>query len=113
MSMPGPRCNVKFALERHLYAPELNRVHIGPTALPAPGCRTIAEARKKLFAPLARKGRYTAIKAVYPEPLAHLSREHYGFLHDTAHLGLCLKIARALHNVTPAPTITVHTRLLG
>ena len=48
---------MKLALERHAYAPELNRAHVirhGRTVakLPAPGCATIREARAALFQPL-------------------------------------------------------------
>lgn len=102
---------MKFALERHLYAPELNRAHIGCTAFPVPGCRTIAEARKKLFPPLARKGRYTTIRVTYSGALVHLNRDYHGFIHDTNHLRVCLEKVRTWHNA--GPTITVHTRLLG
>ena len=48
---------MKLILERHRYAPELNRCHVlnrGRVAaiLPAPGCTTIAEARRTLFRPV-------------------------------------------------------------
>lgn len=44
----------KLILERHAFAPELNQAHILNrgrivAALPAPDCRTIAEARRALF----------------------------------------------------------------
>lgn len=48
----------RIALERHAYAPELNRAHIirkgrFVASLPCPGVTTIKEARAKLFGRLA------------------------------------------------------------
>lgn len=66
-------------LEIHRYAPELNKAHVSRrgaivATLAAPGCRTIAEARAKLF-PRVRVGRLVRLALIRPEPWQGLNRE--------------------------------------
>lgn len=71
---------MKIALERHSYAPELNRAHIirrGHIAatIAAPGCQSIREARARLFAP-AIPGRIVAASYTRAAPWAGLNRTY-------------------------------------
>jgi hypothetical protein len=63
---------MKLALERHAYAPELNKAHLLHrgrivASLPAPGCDSIKAARAALFAP-AHKGRKVSVSFTRPAP---------------------------------------------
>lgn len=70
---------MKIALERHAYAPELNRALIlnrngdCVATLPAPGCASIRDARRALFAPVEPRRIVEATKA-RPAPWEGLNR---------------------------------------
>lgn len=71
---------MKIALERHAYAPELNRAHVIRggrivASLPAPGCVSIREARAKLF-PVGKAGRLIVARYERAAPWHGLNREY-------------------------------------
>jgi hypothetical protein len=57
---------MKFYIEIHRYAPELNTLHfVKGGSIRAAGVTTIAQARKELFAPV-KKGLIVSLSKVYP-----------------------------------------------
>lgn len=69
---------MKLILERHAYAPELNRAHIVRRgrivrSLPVPGAQSIKEARKALF-PRADPRRFVEAESYRAAPWAGLNR---------------------------------------
>jgi hypothetical protein len=63
---------MKIIVESHLYAPELNKVHLHDNSgnyratMRAPGIKTIQEARKRLFRP------------VTPHRVANVEKQYFG-----------------------------------
>ncbi|NRA42569.1 MAG: hypothetical protein HRU21_09735 [Pseudomonadales bacterium] len=58
---------MKFSIERHAYAPELNKIHFNNGgALKAPSIKSIKEARKKIF-PKPMSGLYCIAESVYQD----------------------------------------------
>lgn len=73
---------MKIAIEKHSYAPELNKVMIlrgkrVVSSFPAAGVTTIKEARQKFFAPV-QTGRTVKISTEYPAPYKSLDRVYRG-----------------------------------
>jgi hypothetical protein len=120
---------MKFALETHRFAPELNTLwlfknsarQMGDVAakINVPGVKTIAEARAKLFK--RHKPHIVAtIRKTYPEEFATLNREWCGVVH---HRKIALDFARDIRGkeqggplidgrTLPAPTVTVSTKMI-
>lgn len=73
----------RLVLERHAFAPELNRAHVlapsGRVAavLPCPGCQSIKAARAALFRPVLPGVRAT-VAFTRPAPWAGLNRTYSG-----------------------------------
>lgn len=69
----------QIALERHAFAPELNKIHLLRTGatLPAPGCRSIQQARTEVF-PEPEPRIVARIEVRYPPELAWLNRTFCG-----------------------------------
>lgn len=69
---------MKIILERHAFAPEMNKAHIlrrvrgngWQTAgtISAPGCTSIADVRRAKFAPCGSFRRCAVIRSVYSQP---------------------------------------------
>lgn len=72
---------MRIILERHLFAPELNKAHINGAVLPAPGCESIQEVRKKSF-PTTIPRIVATVKKRYPGQLAWLDRTHTGIVNS-------------------------------
>lgn len=73
----------KIILERHAYAPELNKAHIVRqgrivATLPAPRAETIAGARNQLFGRNDFGPIMATVKKIYPAPWERLSRTWCG-----------------------------------
>ena len=105
---------MRIILERHAYAPELNKAYIGPTRamIPAPGCTSIAAVRRMLFAPLKYRGRFVTLRAENAPQYASYNRTRTGFCNDMRSLAGALRIFRAYHNL-PGCAHVVSSRLIG
>ena len=63
-----------LGLERHAYAPELNKLHLkNGVTIPAPYCTSVSDARKKLF-PQKVKTLCCVVRSVYPEEWESLNK---------------------------------------
>lgn len=88
----------RLALERHAFAPELNRAHVfGPSGrvvavLPCPGCQSIKAARAALFRPVV-PGLSATVRVERPAPWAGLNRVYGGRVQTRAD---ALRFARNL-----------------
>lgn len=71
------------SIERHAYAPELNKVWLSRATQPlkAPGVRSIAEARLELF-PKPRPRVMCEVSTHYPPELKWLERRYVGSVRD-------------------------------
>ena len=105
---------MQIILERHTYAPELNKAYIGKgrICIPTPGCKTISEVRKSLFAPLKFKGRYVTLSAVNTPDKISYNRQRTGFCQDMHSLSGAIRIFKDYHNL-PGCKHIVKTRLIG
>lgn len=105
---------MKIVLERHTYAPELNKAYIGPSRvmIPAPGCATIAAVRKALFAPLKYTGRHVVLRAANVPEYASCDSARSGFCNDLRSLSGALRVFKARHNL-PGCRHIIKTRLIG
>lgn len=106
---------MRIVLERHRYAPELNKAHIGPngTVVPAPGCESIREVRQTLFSPVKRSGRHVVLSTHYPQEKAWLNRQHAGFCNNLRELSNHLHALRAGLVPGLGATVKVRSRLVG
>lgn len=105
---------MRIILERHTYAPELNKAYIGPSRvmMPAPGCASIADVRRKLFAPLQYRGRHVVLRAENEVGRESYNRTRSGFCNDMRSLAGALRVFRQYHNL-PGCVHTVKTQLIG
>ena len=105
---------MKIILERHAYAPELNCAYVGPTRskLRVPGCTTIRDARRYLFAPLKYTGRLVALQSKNVPDFATYDRSASGYCNDMRSLSGALRSFRMRHNI-PGCQIIVTTKLVG
>ena len=105
---------MKIILERHAYAPELNKAYIGKSGacVPAPGCRTISDVRKRLFAPLKYKGRFVILSSENTPDKASYNRKVSGFCNDLQSLQGAIQVFKNRHNL-PGCKHIVKTRLIG
>jgi len=103
----------KFKLERHEYAPELNKIHFeGGAVMPAPGIRTIQDARRKYFAPLKKRGKYAVIEYRNDEHPC-LNQTYRGFCgNGYRSIRAVLKHAQKRHNV-PGGTFDISIKYVG
>ncbi len=106
---------MKIILERHAYAPELNKAFIGPAhvCVPAPGCKSIKDVRQKLFSPLKYRGRHVVIQSHYPTPYEWVNQTRNGFCNDLRSLSGALRIFRQKLDMRQSPTVSVKTQLVG
>lgn len=106
---------MKIILERHNYAPELNKAYIGPTRtmIKVPGCTSIKQVREKHFAPLKYKGRHVRIASKYPAPFAWLNAQRSGFCNDLRSLAGALTIFRQRLAQDKGPVVELKTQLIG
>lgn len=106
---------MRIVLERHHYAPELNKALIGPngTVIPAPGCTSIREVRQSLFSPLKRSGRHVVLSTHYPQEKAWLNRRHAGFCDSLQELSIHLHTLRAKLVPGQGAAVKVQSRLVG
>jgi len=117
---------MKTHIEKHTYAPELNRAHLMKHGrvlrdLAAPGCVGRADVlRFYRWHPL-KSGVYARVKVEYPEPFASLSRMYQGYTPSRAD---ALAFKRELHKrhhggplmdgrVLPDPRITIAFQVVG
>lgn len=105
---------MRIILERHAYAPELNAAYVGPARvrIPAPGCKSIADVRRSLFAPLRYRGRYVTLRAVNAPEHASYNRTRTGFCNDMRSLAGALRVFRNYHNL-PGCVHIASPRLIG
>lgn len=105
---------MRIILERHAYAPELNKAYVGPSRvmMPAPGCTSIADVRRKLFAPLQYKGRHVVLRAENAPGRETYNRTRSGFCNDLHSLAGALRVFRQYHNL-PGCRHIVKTQLIG
>lgn len=105
---------MKIILERHTYAPELNKAYVGPSRvmIPAPGCASIADVRKRLFAPLQYRGRHVVLHAQNEAGREAYNYTRSGFCNDMRSLKGALIIFRQQHNL-PGCEHLIKTRLIG
>lgn len=117
-----------YALERHNYAPEMNKLivlHKGVVKgrLPAPGCPTVSEAKRRNGVYPVQFVRYAVLRTEYPEPYAGLNRVvRRGRLCRTTDLKAILRAVREQYcaphgrelldgSVLPVPKIRMTIRL--
>lgn len=105
---------MKIVLERHRFAPELNKAYVGPSrvCVPAPGCTTIRAVREKLFAPLKYRGRFVTLRAENTPGNRGCNETRTGFCNNIRSLSGALVLFRNRHNL-PGCVHTVNTRLIG
>lgn len=105
---------MKIILEKHAYAPELNKAYIGPArvCIPAPGCKTIGEVRNTLFAPIQYTGRHVVLRSINRPELSRYNRTNSGFCNDLRSLAGALKVFRGRYNL-PGCEVEIKTRLIG
>lgn len=105
---------MRIILERHAYAPELNKAYIGKSrvCVPAPGCKTIREVRNALFAPLQYKGRFVILSAVNTHDKSNYDRKRSGFCQDVRALSGAIQVFKNYHNL-PGCKHVVKTKLIG
>lgn len=105
---------MKIILERHAYAPELNKAYIGPThtMIPAPGCTSIAHVRERLFSPLKYRGRFVTLQSINTPERASYNRTRQGFCNDLQSLAGAIRVFRGYHNLPDCKHI-VKTELIG
>ena len=105
---------MQIILERHAYAPELNKAYIGKNrvCVPAPGCKSIAEVRKALFTPLKYKGRFVILSAVNTPDKSSYDSERSGFCQDMRSLSGAIRVFKNYHNL-PGCKHVVKTQLIG
>lgn len=105
---------MRIILERHAYAPELNKAYVGKSlvCVPAPGCKSIAEVRKALFAPLKYKGRFVVLSAVNAPDKSGYDRKRGGFCNDLHSLSGAIRGFKNYHNL-PGCEHVVKTQLIG
>lgn len=103
----------QFALERHAYAPELNKVHLLRASKPlsAAGCRTIADARQKLF-PEPEPRIVAKITVRYPGELSWLNRTFCGRVKSRAEALQFYRAEKGRMAPGKGGTITVKTQLV-
>lgn len=103
----------QFALERHAYAPELNKVHLLRTGktMPAPGCRSIEQARQELF-PEPEPRIVAKIEVRYPGELSWLNRTFCGRVADRSQALKFYRDQKARMAPGKGGTITVKTQLV-
>lgn len=106
---------MKIILEVHSYAPELNKAYIGPTGtkINVPGCTTIGQVRKTLFAPLKYTGRYVILRTEYPSDKAWLNRFTGGFCNDMQSMKGALTFLRNRLDYRFNPVVKIQTKLIG
>lgn len=117
-----------YALERHNYAPEMNKLivlHKGAVKgrIPAPGCLTISEAKRRNGIYPVRAVRFAVLRTEYPEPYAWLNKVvRRGVLNSTSGLKPALQVVRDTYcaphgrelldgSVLPVPKIRTVIRL--
>jgi len=105
---------MKIILERHAYAPELNKAYIGPgrVPMPAPGCTNIAQVRKIYFSPLKYKGRFVVLRSENAPGHEAYNRTQSGFCNDLRSLKGALTVFRKYHNLPDCKHI-VKTQVIG
>ncbi|WP_315127288.1 hypothetical protein [Comamonas antarctica] len=105
---------MRIILETHRFAPELNKAYIGPTRtmVPVPGCQSIKDVRKKLFAPLKHAGRFVVLQSNNLPENKNYDRTQSGFCNDMRSLAGALNAFRMRHNL-PGCTTAVKTKLIG
>ena len=106
---------MKIILERHAYAPELNKAYIGPrkSELKVPSCTSIKEVRQRYFAPLKYTGRHVTLQSVYPEDSAWLNRTRQGFCNDLVSLKGIIKAMHSKLDMRKNPDIKITSKLIG
>jgi hypothetical protein len=105
---------VKIVLERHRYAPELNKAYVGPSGVcvKAPGCTSIKEVRFLLFAPIATPGLRLTMQVVYPGAHASYGRTVTGRVYDLNDAAMNIAAFRTRHNL-PGGEFFFRLRLVG
>ena len=108
---------MKIILERHQYAPELNKAHLGPkgarhavAAIPAVGATSLSEARAKLFRPSSARIVAT-VETRYDGELSWLNRRFSGVVQTRLEAVEFARMKRA--RLVPGGTVHVSTRLVG
>lgn len=94
---------MKFSLEVHRYAPELNRVHFarGGSML-APGCTTIREARERFFKPV-QPGRVARVQVSHTDPEhQRCDRLYQGRIHSFDEFKRTMHQLKLRHNLRDA-----------
>lgn len=95
----------KFGIERHQYAPELNKIIFDNGAtMAAPYITEISEAKRRYFAPL-RPGRYCVIDYInsdYPS----LNRTYCGYTQNNySGIKLMRRVLERRHNIPGGKTL--------
>ena len=102
----------KFTLERHAYAPELNKIIFdnGPT-MAAPYMTEISDVKRRYFAPM-KPGRYCSIdyiNAQYPS----LNRNYCGYTENNySGIKLMRGVLKRRHNM-PGGEIKISIKYIG
>lgn len=106
---------MKIILEKHAYAPELNRAFVGPTRteIKVPGCQTIKEVRAQFFRRLPMAGRHVVLSTNYPGDKSWLNRRQSGMCNSVHQLGNALKALRNTLAPGYGATVEVRSRLIG
>jgi hypothetical protein len=118
---------MKIILERHAYAPELNKAHIVRkgaivASLPVPGATSIREARKALFQP-RKPGRWACVHSERSAPWHGLNRTIAGMTPlGREGLAQIQLIRRQMHDkggelldgwTLPPSSVRIESRLIG
>jgi hypothetical protein len=92
--------HTKYMLERHAYAPEMNKLHVlhkgvRKGCFRTPGCMTISEAKRHAGLRPVFFIRHASVSTEYPAPHAWLNRVvRYGMLRRVADLSPVLRYVR-------------------
>lgn len=110
---------MRIYLEKHTYAPELNRAYLRGVRISAPGCLTIGDVRK-LFEPV-RKGIYCIVTSTYEGKYSKLNRKYSGYVNSRKEGLEFGRILRAKNpgavllngDILPPANVKVRFRVIG
>lgn len=103
-----------FKLERHAYAPEMNKViFVSGGTISAPGITSIKEAKDKLFKPV-NPGKVACVQVSHSNPLHRSCDKFYqGRIHSLQHLKRFIDQLRTKHNLPDASIDVKSIKLVG
>ena len=103
-----------FAIERHAYSPEQNKLHFFRGGrLAAPGITSIREAREKLLSPV-KPGKLARVEVTHTNPEHKIcDTQYYGRIRSMIELIEFKKTLRTRHNLPDAKISITQLKLIG